>query len=172
MTQLDIRSSPRSLFSSDARGRLAAALLVDVAAALESLPKDFDWNYCLGDKGQAAPLTNAIDLAQELLGAEVECLPEAHRHKRNPRWLVPTVLNEWGSPLPSMTSRHDAPMLSHLQRRKDLLDGLRHRWPNAIEATTTMNGPFNNFPRLPFQIANALVRVGSFLTHLPKTWNK
>ncbi|MEP6820459.1 MAG: nucleotidyltransferase family protein [bacterium] len=146
--------------------------LVDVAAALESQPRNFDWNYCLGDKRQAAPLVNAIGLAHDLLGARVDDLPEAKRSVKNPRWLVPTVLNEWGSPAPSMTRRQDAPMLSHLRRRKDLLNGLRQRWPNAIEATTTMKGPFNNLPRLPFQLANSLFRVGTFLSHLPKAWNK
>ncbi len=63
-------------------------------------------------------------------------------------------------------------MLRHLRRREDLLKGLRYRWPNPIEATTTMNGPFNDFPRLPFQVGNSLLRIGSFLSHLPKTWNK
>ncbi|MGH9932982.1 MAG: nucleotidyltransferase family protein [Pyrinomonadaceae bacterium] len=146
--------------------------LVDVAAALESLLEEFDWNYCLGEKLQAAPVVSAIALAQQLLGAEVDGMPQAQRSRKNPRWLIPTVLKEWGSPSPSMTSRHEVPMLGHLRRRKDLLKGLRHRWPNAIEATTTMNGPFNDFPRLPFQVCNSLLRFGSFLGHLPKTWNK
>lgn len=146
--------------------------LVDVAAALESQPRDFDWNYCLGEKRHAAPVVSAIGLAQQLLGAEVEHMTEAQRPLKNPSWLIPTVLNEWGSPAPSMTSRHEVPMLGHLRRRKDLLQGLRHRWPNPIEATTTMNGPFNDLPRLPFQIANSLVRLGAFAAHLPKTWNK
>jgi hypothetical protein len=146
--------------------------LADVAAALESAPQDFDWNYCLGEKRQAAPVVCAIGLAQQLLGAKVEGFPEAERSKKTPWWLVPTVFNEWGSPVPSMRSRHDFPMLVHLRFGKDLLKGLQHRWPNAIEATTTMNGPFNDLPRLPFQIGNSLFRVGAFLTHLPKTWNK
>jgi hypothetical protein len=146
--------------------------LVDVAAALESQPGNFDWNYCLGDKRQAASLRSAIALAHELLGAKEDDMPEAKRSMKNPRWLVPTVLNEWGSTAPSMTSRHDSSMLTHLKRRKDLLGGLRHRWPNAIEATTTMNAPFNDLPRLPFQIANSFVRIVSFLAHLPKAWNK
>ena len=146
--------------------------LADVAAALESLPENFDWNYCLGEKRQAAPVVSAIELAQQLLGAKVDSLPEAKRSKKTPRWLVPTVLNEWGSEAPSMTRRHDFPMLGHLRTRRELLKGLRHRWPNAIEATTTMNGPFNNLPRLPYQIANSLFRVGSFMAHLPKMWNK
>jgi hypothetical protein len=146
--------------------------LADVAAALESVTQDFDWNYCLGEKRQAAPVVCAIGLAQQLLGAKVDGFPESKRPKKTPRWLVPTVLNEWGSRAPSMTSRHDFPMSGHLRLRKDLLKGLQHRWPNAIEATTTMNGRFNDLPRLPFQIGNSLFRVGTFLTHLPKTWNK
>ena len=146
--------------------------LVDVAAALESRPQNFDWDYCLGEKRQAAAVVCAIGLAQQLLGAEVERMPQAQRPRKDPRWLIATVLNEWGSPAPSMTSRHEVPMLGHLRRRKDLLKGLQHRWPNPIEATTTMNGPFNDLPRLPFQIGNSLLRIGAFLTHLPKTWNK
>jgi hypothetical protein len=146
--------------------------LVDVAAALESLPQNFDWNYCLGEKLQARPVVSAIALAHLLLGANIAQIPEAHRFNQNPGWLVATVLNEWGSLIPSMSHRQEVPMLSHLRNQGNLLDGLRHRWPNAIEATTTMNGPFNELPRLPFQIGNSLFRIGAFLAHLPKTWNK
>jgi hypothetical protein len=146
--------------------------LVDVAAAVESQTPDFDWNYCLGDERQAAPLINAIGLAQQLLGAKADGIPEELRAKQHPRWLVPTVLQEWGSLAPSMIGRHDASMLMHLRRREGLLAGLRHRWPNPIEATTTMSAPFNNLPRLPFQIGNSLFRLGGFLTQLPRAWKK
>lgn len=146
--------------------------LTDVAAALESCPRNFDWNYCLGERRQARPVVSAIGLAHLLLGASIERIPEAERFQKNPRWLVPTVLNEWGAPKPSMSSRQAVPMLQHLRHQGNLLNGLRHRWPNPIEATTTMNGPFNELPRLPFQIGNSLFRVAAFLTHLPKTRNK
>lgn len=146
--------------------------LVDVAAAAESESQDFDWNYFLGDERQAAPLVNAIGLAQQLLGAKADSIPEKLRSNRSPRWLVPTVLKEWGSAAPSMIGRHDASMLMHVRRREGLLVGLRHRWPNPIEATTTMSAPFNNLPRLPFQISNSLFRLGAFLTQLPRTWKK
>jgi hypothetical protein len=146
--------------------------LVDVAAAVESQTPEFDWNYCLGDQRQAAPLVNAIGLAQQLLGAKVDGLPEALRAKQYPGWLVSTVLKEWGSTVPSMIGRHDASMLMHVNRREGLLAGLRHRWPNPIEATTTMSAPFNNLPRLPFQISNSLFRLGAFLTQLPRARKK
>ncbi len=146
--------------------------LVDVAAALESRAPDFNWNYCLGERRQARPVVSAIGLAHLLLGAAVEDIPGAERFRKYPSWLVPTVLNEWGSKTPSMPSRHAVPMLRHVRRRGDILSGLRHRWPNPIEATTNMRGPFNDLPRLPYQIGNSLMRVGVFLTHLPKNWNK
>jgi hypothetical protein len=165
--------------------------LADVAAALESRPPGFDWDYCLSERRQARPVVCAIGLAHLLLGAAIDGLPsrlftgtagalarndredsEAPRFSQQPRWLIPTVLNEWGSPTPSMTSRHAVPMLRYLRHQGDLLNGLRHRWPNPIEATTTMNGPFNELPRLPFQIGNSLLRIGAFLKHLPKARNK
>lgn len=153
-------------------GAWRALWLVDVAAALESRAADFNWDYCLGERLQARPVISAIGLAHSLLGAEIEDLPGAERFKKNPRWLAPTVLKEWGSKTPSMPSRHAVPMLRHVRRQGDILQGLRHRWPNPIEATTTMNGAFNDLPRLPYQIGHSVRRVGAFLTHLPKNWNK
>lgn len=140
--------------------------LVDVAAALEASVQGFDWNYCLGEKHQARPVVNAINLAHILLGANLDAVPGRQRSIETPRWLVPTVLNEWGSLQPSMRSRQAVPMASHLRLKGDVSSGLRHRWPNAIEATTTMRGPFNNFPRLPFQVGNSLIRSGEFVRHL------
>ena len=153
-------------------GAWRALWLVDVAAALEGRAQNFNWDYCLGDRRQARPVISAIGLANLLFGAEVEDIPEPQRFKKYPRWLVPTVLKEWGSKTPSMPSRHAVPMLRHVRRRGDFFNGLRHRWPNPIEATTTMNGPFNDLPRLPYQIGHSVMRVGAFLSRLPKNWNK
>lgn len=146
--------------------------LVDVSTALESQTQDFDWNYCLGERRQAKPVVSAIGLAHLLLGTEIKHVPGIQGLNKQPRWLVPTVLNEWGSASPSMPSRFAVPMWRHLRAHSEVLNGLRHRWPNAIEATTTMNGPFNEFPRLPFQIGNSLFRLGAFLTNLPKARSK
>lgn len=146
--------------------------LVDVAAALECNPPDFDWNYCLSDRRQARSVVSAIGLAHLLLGAKVDHIPEARRFITAPSWLIPTVLKEWGSTMPAMQQRQAAPMLSHLHSQGDVLNGLQHRWPNPIEASTTMNGPFNEFPRFPFQVGNSLFRLGMFLTHLPRALKK
>ena len=141
--------------------------LCDIAAMLETTPADFDWKVCLGTRRQARSVACAISLAHLLLGAGIECVPAAGQLKKIPRWLVPTVLKEWGSLVPSMRLRHSTTIWMHLQAKRNLLQGLRDRWPNPIEATITMNGPFNELPRLPFQIGNCLYRSTAFLAQLP-----
>jgi hypothetical protein len=42
---------------------------------------------------------------------------------------------------------------------------LGQRWPNPILATVSVNGQFNSFPRLPYQLGNCLVRGVSFFFH-------
>ena len=47
------------------------------------------------------------------------------------------------------------------------LKALRLRWPNPIQATVGVGGPFNSLPRLPFQIGECLVRTLRFARQLP-----
>lgn len=144
--------------------------LCDVAAAVESRPANFAWELCLtGNRKRAKWIICAISLAERLLGADVRDTPAAESAQALPGWLVPTVLKEWEAPTPAMTERHRAPMASYLRRRPArILTGLRHRWPNSIEATVSVRAPFNELPRLPFQLAACLARAATFAAHLPK----
>ncbi|HEX8847465.1 MAG TPA: nucleotidyltransferase family protein [Pyrinomonadaceae bacterium] len=143
--------------------------LCDIAVAVETRASSFDWDRCLtADRRRADWVICAISLAHQLLGASVRDTPAARRSRPLPRWLVPAILKEWGSPLPSMRQRHITPMARILRRRKGVLAGLRDRWPNPIEATVGMGGPFNGLPRLPFQIGNCLARTVKFAGRLPK----
>jgi len=143
--------------------------LCDIAVVVESLPANFDWDRCLSEnRRQADWVLCAISLAQQLLGADISHTPAAHRTKRLPRWLIPTILKEWESLLPSMTQRHHAPMANYLRSPVGVLRGLRHRWPNPIEATISVRGSFNNLPRFPFQLGNCLARTAKFAAQLPK----
>jgi hypothetical protein len=143
--------------------------LCDIAAVVESLPANFDWDVCLGEnRRQADWVLCAITLAQQLLGANISATPAAHRTGRLPRWLIPTILKEWESLLPSMARRHHAPIANYLRSPAGVLRGLRHRWPNSIEATVSVRGPFNDLPRFPFQLGNCLLRTAKFAARLPK----
>ena len=143
--------------------------MCDVAAAVEASGADFDWGLCLTeDRRQADWINCAIRAAHQLLGADIEGTPAARMTKPLPRWLVPTVLKEWASRRPSMPERHRAPM-AYLRSPAQILKGLRHRWPNTIEATVVARGPFNDWPRLPFQLGSYVARTVKFAARRPKS---
>ena len=134
--------------------------LCDVAAAVESLPTDFDWEYL----GQGAPrrtqwVACVLALAGQLLEARTDGVPAAWKQDV-PSWMVATVLREWGGP--SLPHGRREPMATSLLRPADAVQGLLLRWPNPIEATTGLRASFNNFPRVPFQVAECLRRIAAF----------
>jgi hypothetical protein len=143
--------------------------LCDIATAIETRGADFDWDNCLTDDRRRADwVICAMRLAQQLLGARLDETPAARITRPLPRWLVPTILKEWESKVPSMSQRHNAPMASFFRYPAGVLRGLRHRWPNPIEATVSMGGSFNKLPRLPLQFGNCLARTAKFAAQLPK----
>jgi hypothetical protein len=140
--------------------------LCDIAVALESRPADFDWGYFLsGDPRRSDWVACAIGLAHQLVGAHVDGTPVERRSRRLPRWLVPAILKQWGKR--RLPDGMLAPMAHHLRDPRGVLEALRLRWPNPIEATTRMGGRFNEVPRLSFQIRECLVRTMRFATRLP-----
>jgi hypothetical protein len=145
--------------------------LCDVGVALESLPPTFSWDTCLGQNiTRAKWIMCAIGLAKELLGADTEKVPE-NVNTQVPGWLVQNVLKQWERPFainqPPMS--HPVPMANVLRHPSQLPEGLRQRWPNPILATISVNGEFNNLPRLPYQLANCISRVGRLLFNSPTT---
>lgn len=141
--------------------------LCDIASAVESRPESFDWARCLGsDERQADWVACAIGLAHQLLKARVDDTPVAQRSKQLPGWLIPRVMTNWDQPFPERYPPlcYLPPMASYLRHPGGVLGALRKRWPDPIEATIRLRGPFNEMPRLPFQIGNALWRIARFLT--------
>jgi hypothetical protein len=136
--------------------------LCDLGLALESLPSDFDWHYFLhGRHRNSEGVLCALVLAHRLLGASLpEDSPSALRDRSLPGWLSPSVLEQWGKMEHYMYS---LPMAFHLRHPKGLFQALRLRWPNPVQATARVGGPFNELPRLPFQIAECFQRTGKFL---------
>jgi hypothetical protein len=140
--------------------------LCDIAVAIETRPSDFDWDLFSGQhERQRRWFACALALAEQLLGADLKGIPERVRSGRLPRWFLPTVLNEWEAR--SMSQRHATPMSSAWSRPMQTLSikSLRAHWPNPIEATIGVNGPFNEIPRLPFQLGNCALRTLAFLRH-------
>ena len=136
--------------------------LCDIAAAVESLPEDFDWARCLrGHPRHAQWITCAIGLARRLLRARCDGGPP---DRPLPRWLLAALLRQWGRHEHYMANPSMAFVLRH---PAGTLKALRLRWPNPIQATVGVGGPFNSLPRLPFQIGECLVRTLRFARQLP-----
>ena len=137
--------------------------LCDIAVALESRPHDFDWDLCLrGKRWRGDWVTCALGLAHQILGADVRNTPIAETAQHLPGWLVPQVLKQWERPSPR---QHDPPDLikTVLRHPAALPRALRARWPDPIQATIRMGGPFNELPRFPFQLAEYLSHTAGFL---------
>ena len=131
--------------------------LCDIAAMLEDLPQDFDWDKCLGDEPRVARwISSVIELAHRLLGACVDRVPPEGRVQRLPKWLTRTVLDEWQTPVAERYGGASLGVaLAHPQRLLDprkLVVELKSRWPNGIQATVETDGPFNERARLPYQV--------------------
>jgi hypothetical protein len=144
--------------------------LCDIAATVEALPQDFDWDICLGpSKRRAAWINSAIHLAGYLLEARTDHLPKSFKESELPRWLIDAVCKEWRNPFaadqPPMC--HPVPISSQWKNPAGLYRALRKRWPNPILATVSVNGKFDSFPRLPYQFKNCALRALRFLFHSP-----
>lgn len=145
--------------------------LCDIAAAVEGRPSGFDWDLCLGrDRRRADWVGCTIGLAHQLLGASVDDTPVKRRSEGLPRWLIPTTLMQWEAPntMEHGVMRHRAAMGRYLRNPSGLLNDLRNRWPNPIEATVSVGGPFNDLPRLPFQVGDCIARSARFVRGLPQ----
>jgi putative nucleotidyltransferase-like protein len=144
-------------------GAVRPLWLCDIAVLLEKSGNDFDWDRCLsGSRRQSDWIACAIGLAHQLMGLDVEGMPIADRARNLPKWLLPAALYQWGSPAQIRSEvavylRHPAKLLRALPTE------LPRHWPNPIEATVTLKGPFNELPRLPFQVAHMFSRATSAL---------
>ena len=130
--------------------------LCDVAALVEA--GDIDWEVCLaGSSRRAEWVIGAVVAARELLGADLSAVPAAVRDARTPSWLVPVLLDAWGSRYESRQ-----PIATYWWRPWELPRVLWQRWPNGIEATLDVGAGFDEGPRLPLQVAGCVVRIGRF----------
>lgn len=145
-------------------GVLRPLWLCDVALALEARPPDFDWTRLgRGSTRRGQWVFSALALAHELLGARLDGVPP-RAGARLPRWLRRSVLRQWGVFVPPHGSR--SPIAARLRAPVALLSGLVVRWPNPVEATVGVGGPFNALPRLPFQVGACVVRTAQFARRL------
>jgi hypothetical protein len=100
-------------------------------------------------------------LAHEVLGARLDERVMPSTAPSVPSWLVPAMFRQWHVGRGHIGTSPAAALVRHPTA---LWKALRLRWPNPIQATVTLRGPFNELPRLPFQIGECLIRTASFVT--------
>jgi len=133
--------------------------LCDIAVATENRPGNFDWELLIPRNRRDRDWVRcALVLAHYLLDANLEGALPAVISESLPKWLVPCVLREWEAP--TMPMRH---RLRVFNLRTGLLKSLKVRWPNQVEATIGVGAPFNELPRLPFQLAQCFLRATSYV---------
>jgi hypothetical protein len=149
-------------------GAVKPLWLCDIGLLLEAVGDKFDWDRCLaGSRRNANWVICVIALAHQLLGLEIEGTPIATRARSLPRWMVPTVLKEWGTPY-SFPHQVSAYLRNPVRMWRGLLNELPRHWPNPIEATASVRGPFNDAPRLPFQVGHVISRGTALIFQLPE----
>jgi hypothetical protein len=129
--------------------------LCDVAAAVELLADDFDWEVCLGEsRRRAVWIAWAVQLAGRVLGARIDRVPGEVGARRMPGWLEPAVLHRWGTPASVWWPRgwQRTPFLSSAGSIRETRDTLRARWPSPIAAAVELTPPVWWLPRLPAQL--------------------
>jgi Uncharacterised nucleotidyltransferase len=142
--------------------------LCDVAAALEGLPDDFDWERCLSRTPRLASWVAAtLTLAQRLLGAEAERPPPVPR--RAPGWLERAVLKQWGSARPVYPGDLIGLPAARYFRPGRALRVVRFHWVNPVHATMFPGAAFNSLPRLPFQLRFVAWKAARFLRHTARS---
>jgi hypothetical protein len=137
--------------------------LCDVALAVESRSRNFDWNLCLGrDSLHADWVACTIGLAHHLLGARVDDTPVAERARRLPRWLVPALLRQWGRYRSQRATQSARPARPGLKKTALALGDLYRRGDNPVRSTARLRGQFDHWPRFPYQLAELFLRTTEF----------
>ncbi len=140
--------------------------LCDIAAALESLPEGFDWDYFFsGCSRRTEAVRCALLLAHTLFGVSLDGVPLVKSDHELPRWIISSVLHHWGTPY-----RPRIPTEYALRSPRVLLGEIGRKWPNPIEATMALRAGFTNVPRFPIQLIDCLVRTVRLLRRAVPMW--
>lgn len=134
--------------------------LCDIAVALESRPQKFDWERCLGrDPKHAWWIICALALACRLLGADGSSTPAMQGITGLPQWMVTAVLKQWNSCRSPVLPPFKSQMRNSSHDIHTILQVLKARWPNPIQATVDCNGAFTNRDRWVSQVQHCAERA-------------
>jgi hypothetical protein len=147
--------------------------LCDIGAFLESTSGALDVDYLLsGDLRLTAWVRAVLGLAVRLLGARLAAAGRLEAIASEQTWLDRLVLREWGRGQPGDSRTRDKrPMTGYLFRPWGLLEAVRRRIPNRLEAAFKRHAfPQNNTWLGWCQVEYCWRRVQQFAGRLPSIW--
>lgn len=131
--------------------------LCDVALWTEEAAGTVDWDLVRGlPPSERDHVRAAVRLAGSLLGATLDEVPADVLGASLPAWVGRSALTAWGR---SGHYMHTDAVTLGRPTAGELVEALRVRWPNAIEATVRWRGRFDRKPRLPYQLVDVAARV-------------
>jgi Uncharacterised nucleotidyltransferase len=132
------------------------AWVCDVALMMETAGADFEWKQFADDHRKNSEwVLAALALAHRVLGAKMpEAIGETGLPKF-PQWLFDALLEQWGQ----IGHYMHGPSAADMLREGHLMEALRSRWPNRLQATVRMGARVNSMPRLPLQVADVIKRA-------------
>jgi hypothetical protein len=142
--------------------------LCDIAVALETMTREFDWDRCLsGDTLLTERVIAAVSLARTLLCARLAHPMPAGVGYTCPRWLIRGVLRSWGRPFDPRVFHPTSVYLS-LRRPYEILPALLRRWPDPLEATVQRAVPLTGRWRPLVQLHEAAIRAARLIPRLAR----
>lgn len=134
----------------------------DIAVLLESRPKNFEWDVCLGpDTTRAGWVLSALVLARKLVGADISGTPAADYEI--PRWLERAVRQALNRPDPADNQPPES-IWSALAHPWRLPQGVRKRWPNPITAAIITGARFEDRSPAAHQLRYCTHLAANFLS--------
>lgn len=132
----------------------------DVAIMVESIPSDFDWDYCVsGSRRRVQWMFVVIRLAERLLGARLNGCATTILETKAPAWMATSVLQRWGGDGP-----YPHPLGAVINGDlRETWHALTARWPNRVEALWRLAWPINRISGLTAQPVDYLLRSWAWI---------
>lgn len=139
-----------------------AIWLCDVAAAVESRPKKFNWEICQGDDPDKAEwISYTVALAHELLDARIDDTPVLDNANKVPHWLRRSIVQCWNTRTTGNMDGPNAPVPSPL-KMVAFARAVRQRWPDPVSAAMRVGGRPETLSPFSCQLRWSLRRAAKY----------
>jgi len=140
--------------------------LLDIYYLLENHTDNFDWDRCFGkiSKNRRDWIIKTIAVVQKYHKLDVSKMPFGGELELIPDWFTKTLEKEWASEIKLL------PLHTLLGNGREFWKQVKKRFPpNAIQSTIDMEGPFDDAPRIYYQIGSVVYRLKPSIARIFKS---